>query len=110
MPSEPLPERISKLEVDTPQGYSCILANEKGSYLFSYDRSATPACEVSLLMPLRATQYSSGALQPVFQLQPVAGLHQLLLVVPGLDAGIGLRVNLADRDMDVQMLGIGMHR
>ena len=42
------------------------MGNEKGSYLFTYDRSATPEREVSLLMPLRTTQYSSGALQPVF--------------------------------------------
>lgn len=66
MPRDSSLERISKLEVDTPQGYSGVLGNEKGSYLFSYDRSATPEREVSLLMPLRTTQYSSGALQPVF--------------------------------------------
>src|SRR5262249_8852932 len=42
------------------------LGNERGSYLFVYDRDADPSTSVSLLMPVRLTPYQSGALLPVF--------------------------------------------
>lgn len=60
--------RIVQLEVETPQGFSGALGNEKGSYLFAYDRLAQAEQEVSLLMPARMAPYTSGALPPVFSM------------------------------------------
>lgn len=61
-------QRVSRLEVRTPQGDSGTLGNERGSYLFTYLPQAMGAQEVSLLMPARLAAYSSGVLPPVFSM------------------------------------------
>lgn len=61
-------QRVSRLEVRTPQGDSGTLGNERGNYLFTYHPRATGAQEVSLLMPARLAAYSSGVLPPVFSM------------------------------------------
>jgi serine/threonine-protein kinase HipA len=58
--------RIAWLDVETPQGHAGRLGNERGSFVFVYDRDAVPETGVSLLMPVRLAQYESGALPPVF--------------------------------------------
>ena len=45
--------RIAWLDVETPQGHAGRLVNERGSFVFVYDRDAGPATSVSLLMPVR---------------------------------------------------------
>lgn len=61
-------QRVSRLEVRTPQGDSGALGNERGSYLFTYLPQAMSPQEVSLLMPARLAAYSSGVLPPVFSM------------------------------------------
>lgn len=61
-------QRVSRLEVRTPQGESGTLGNERGSYLFTYLPQAARPQEVSLLMPSRLTAYTSGTLPPVFSM------------------------------------------
>jgi serine/threonine-protein kinase HipA len=58
--------RVAQLDVETPQGHAGRLGNERGSYLFVYDRDTASQTSVSLLMPVRLTPYESGALLPVF--------------------------------------------
>ena len=51
-----------------------------------------------------------GARQAVLDLKFVAGLHQLALIVIGLDAAQGGRIDLIDRDVQVQMRAIEVKR
>ncbi len=60
---------------------------------------------------LRPTLYRAamiGARQAVLDLKLIAGLHQLALVVIGLDASQCGRIDLVDRDVQVQMRAVEM--
>lgn len=116
--SEPL--RIGRLGVSTPQGESGTLAAAGGQYLFTYAPAAAPAAEISLLMPLRAEQYITRDLHPIFQMNLPEGyvLEQLrnrlakatpldpmlLLALTGREAAIG-RVRVEAPELET-MLGI----
>ncbi len=96
---------VRHARVSTPQGDSGVLAFEDGRYLFTYSPDATPAADISLLMPHRAEQYASPALHPIFQMNLPEGyvLEQLrnrlakatpldpmlLLALTGREAAIG---------------------
>lgn len=58
------PPRILRLEVETPQGASGTLGNERGSFLFAYRADASPAQAVSLLMPPRLQPYATSSVPP----------------------------------------------
>lgn len=92
------------VEVATPQGRSGTLRHA-GEYLFTYAADASPSAEISLTMPLRAAQYVSADLHPIFQMNLPEGyvldlLRQrfakasqlnpmLLLALTGRDSAIG---------------------
>lgn len=61
------------LGISTPQGDSGTLAREDGSYLFGYHRESAAQAAVSLAMPVRAKQYESQELHPVFQMNMPEG-------------------------------------
>lgn len=70
--------KIKHLVVTTPQGPSGDLVRES-QYVFNY-ASANRACEVSLLMPLRAQSYSGNLLPPAFSMSLPEGYlaHRLV--------------------------------
>lgn len=70
--------RIQRLAVTTPQGPSGDLAFA-GDYHFTYSPEATTQAEISLLMPLRARQYTSPHLFPLFQMNLPEGYMLELL-------------------------------
>src|SRR5262249_44015083 len=92
------------VEAATPQGGSGTLRHA-GEYLFTYSADASSRAEISLTMPLRAAQYVSADLHPIFQMNLPEGyvldlLRQrfakasslnpmLLLALTGGDTAIG---------------------
>jgi len=103
-----------RLLATTPQGPAGALVHADG-YLFQYADQARPNAELSLGMPLRAAQYQSPELFPVFQMNLPEGyvLDQLrmrfakttrldpmmLLAMTGGQAGIGrIRLDLPGAD------------
>ena len=70
--------KTKHLIVTTPQGRAGDLLRES-QYVFNY-RNTHPACEVSLLMPLRAQSYSGNLLPPVFSMSLPEGYlaHRLV--------------------------------
>jgi serine/threonine-protein kinase HipA len=70
---------LDRVDVETPQGRSGTLQHAGGDYLFTCSPDATPAADISLTMPHRATQYVSRDLHPIFQMNLPEGyvLEQL---------------------------------
>ncbi|MFZ4535087.1 type II toxin-antitoxin system HipA family toxin [Propionivibrio sp.] len=58
-------EKINKLKVVTTQGFSGELIRES-QFVFNY-RTAEPACEIALAMPLRSKSYTTNILPGVFR-------------------------------------------
>ena len=97
--------QLDHVEVDTPQGRSGTLQSARDEYFFTYAAQARAASEISLTMPLRAQQYVSRELHPIFQMNLPEGyvLEQLrqrfakasmlnpmlLLALTGSDSAIG---------------------
>lgn len=65
MMTKAIKQRLKHLHVHTSQGYGGLLARES-QILFSY-RTADPACEVSLTMPLTIKTYASNILPGVLR-------------------------------------------
>lgn len=70
--------RINRLAATTPQGPAGNLVHAD-DYYFTYDPGAAAQAEISLLMPLRAPQYTQPHLFPLFQMNLPEGylLEQL---------------------------------
>jgi Flp pilus assembly protein TadD len=60
-----LPEKISRIRVDTPAGQAGVLSFENGSYAFAYQPGGE---EASLTMPQRTASFNSGSIHPIFQM------------------------------------------
>lgn len=117
----PDPLRIGRLQVETPQGASGLLASEAGQYLFGYAPDAGRAADISLTMPHRAEQYQSRDLHPIFQMNLPEGYvlehlrnrvakttpvdPMLLLALTGRDAAIG-RVHVQASEDLLHALGV----
>ena len=69
----------TSLKVSTPQGPSGRIISGVEDYLFRYDAEASAQASVSLLMPVRAEEYRSRGLHPIFQMNLPEGyvLEQL---------------------------------
>jgi serine/threonine-protein kinase HipA len=110
--------RVHHVRVSTPQGDSGELSSEDERYLFTYSVKTPRAAEISLLMPLRAEQYTSPVLHPIFQMNLPEGyvLEQLrnrlakatpldpmlLLALTGREAAIG-RVRVEAPELEASL-------
>lgn len=67
------------IQVTTPQGQSGSLLRDGGDYLFQYDPRAPREAEIALTMEMRATQFRSQTLFPIFEMNLPEGyvLEQL---------------------------------
>ncbi len=75
-----LPDKISRIQVNTPAGQAGVLSFENGSYAFAYQPDGE---EVSLTMPQRTASFNSGSIHPIFQMNIPEGyvrhaLHERL--------------------------------